>query len=159
MILIGANSTAARLAADSRECRDREVMQALATVGALVALADGRVKQVERDELTSFIARQGFVAAAMSEEIATAFDERVRQLDERYSPNIIVEVLRPLAGLSLASIVVRTAERVAGADGKIHPAEQQAINLIRLSMMTLPTNLPPTKLPFSSMPGRIRAEH
>ncbi len=117
---------------------DREIVQALVTAGALVALADGRANDVERDELTSFIARQGFAPSISSDEVAATFDDRVRQLDERYSPNIIVEALRPLAGLSLTSIVIRTAERVAAADRKIHPAEQQAIKLIRLIMMTLP---------------------
>jgi hypothetical protein len=38
--------------------------------------------------------------------------------------------------------VVRTAERVAAANWKIHPSEQQAIDLIRLIMMSLPANKP-----------------
>ena len=41
---------------------------------------------------------------------------RVRQLEERRSADVIVENLRPLAELSRASVVVRTAERVAAAD-------------------------------------------
>ena len=35
--------------------RDEEVMQALVTAGALVALSDGRLEAVERDELVNFI--------------------------------------------------------------------------------------------------------
>jgi hypothetical protein len=41
----------------------------------------------------------------------------------------------------LASIVVRTAERVAAADRKIHPGELRALKLIRLVMMTLPATM------------------
>ena len=47
-------------------------------------------------------------------------------------------MLRPLAGLSLASVVVPTAERVAAADRKIHPGELQALKLIRLIMTAFP---------------------
>ena len=72
--------------------------------------------------------------------IAKAFDRRVRELEENYDPNLIIDALRPLAGLSLTSVVVRTAERVAAADRTIHPREEQAIKLIRLIMMSLPAN-------------------
>jgi hypothetical protein len=41
---------------------------------------------------------------------------------------VVIEALRPLAGLSLTSVVVRTAERVAAADRKIHPSEDKAIS-------------------------------
>jgi hypothetical protein len=51
---------------------------------------------------------------------------------------VITERLRPLAGLSLASVVVRTAERIAAADRQIHHNELQAIKLIRLFMASLP---------------------
>ena len=66
----------------------------------------------------------------------------MRQLEDRHGANTIVETLGRLAGLSLASIVVRTAERVAAADRKIHPGELRALKLIRLVMMTLPATMP-----------------
>jgi hypothetical protein len=69
----------------------------------------------------------------------------VRQLEDRDSASVIVETFRPLAGLSLSSVVVSTAERVAAADRHMHPNELQAIKLIRLIM----TNLPTKKLPVS----------
>jgi tellurite resistance protein TerB len=113
---------------------DQEVMQALVTAGALVALADGRVEAIERDELANFIDRQGLVPTFSRPEIAKAFDDRVRQLEERDSADVIVE----LAGLSLASVMVRTAERVAAADQQIHLSELQALKLIRLLLINLP---------------------
>ena len=115
-----------------------QVMQALVTVGALVALADGHLEDVERDELVGFAYRQDFASAISKCGIAKAFDGRVRQLEENYSPNLVMEALRPLAGLSLASVVVPTAERVAAADRKIHPGELQALKLIRLIMAAFP---------------------
>jgi tellurite resistance protein TerB len=122
--------------------RDEQVMGALVTAGAYVALADGRLEPVERDELISFIYRQGFVPASQ-DEIAEAFDSVVRELEEPDSLRVILNAFRPLAGLSLASVVVRTAERIAAADGKILPSELQAVRLIRLLMMSLPNKRPP----------------
>jgi tellurite resistance protein TerB len=137
------SSTTAELAADYLDHRDEEVKEALVTAGGLVALADGRVEAVERDELVNFIDRQQLVPTISQHDIAEAFDNRVRQLEDRDSVQVIVDALRPLAGLSLASVVIRAAERVAAADGKIHPGELQAIKLIRLIMMTL-TAMRPT---------------
>lgn len=117
---------------------EEELMQALVTAGALVALADGQLETVERDELVDFIHRQGFVPTISQDRIAEAFDSRVQQIEDRDAANVTVEALRPLAGLSLASVVVRTAERVAAADRKIHPGELQALKLIRLVMMAFP---------------------
>jgi tellurite resistance protein TerB len=118
---------------------DEELMQALVTVGALVALADGQVEPVERHELVNFIHRQGFVPTISQDRIAEAFDNRVRQIEDRDGANVTAEALRPLAGLSLASVVVRTAGRVAAANQKIHPGELQALKLIRLLLMMMMT--------------------
>jgi tellurite resistance protein len=121
---------------------DEEVMQALVTAGALVALADGHLETVERDELVNFIDHQGFVPTISRDQIAEAFDNRARQVKDRDGANVTAEALRPLAGRSLASVVVRTAERVAAANRKIHPGELRALKLIRLIMMTLPVKEP-----------------
>src|ERR1700738_67828 len=124
---------------------DQEVMQALVTAGALVALADGRVDAVERDELVNFINRQGLAPTISQHQIAETFDNRVRQLEDRDSANVLMEAFRPLAGPALASVVVRAAERVAAADKQFHPAELRALKLIRLLMVTLPAmKRPPT---------------
>src|SRR5262249_2754392 len=117
---------------------DEVLLQALVTAAALVALSDGQVDAAERDELVDFVDRQGFVPTFSRREIAEAFANRVRQLKERDSANVIVESLNPLVGQSLSSIVVRTAERVAAADRHIHAGEVRALELIRLIMMQLP---------------------
>lgn len=133
-------STAAtvELTAHNLDYRDEDIMQGLGTAGALVALADGEMETVERDELVNFIDRQGFVPTISRTDIAEAFDSRVRELEGRYGANVIVETLRPLTGQSLASVVVRTAQRVAAADQKIHPSELQALKLLRRIMINLP---------------------
>jgi tellurite resistance protein len=151
------SATPAAGVANDFASRDQELVQALVTTGALVALADGRLEDVERDELVGFIERQGFAPTISRDDTAKAFDSRIRELEERYSPNTIIEALRPLAGLSLTSIVVRTAERVAAADRTIHPGEQQAIELIRLIMMNLPGRRPMATLSRSPTVQRLQA--
>ena len=129
-------ATTSEVTDDHADHRDEEVMQALVTAGALVALADGQVKAIERDELVNFIDRQGFVPSISRQEIGEAFDSRVRQLEGRDSADAIAQMMRPLAGLSLASVVIRTATQVAAADRYIHPGEAQALKLIRMALST-----------------------
>jgi tellurite resistance protein/ribosomal protein L37AE/L43A len=137
---IHSHTTPAALGTEYLDHRDEDLMQALVTAGALVALADGQLPAIERAELVDFVDRQGFVPTTTKRDIAEAFDCRVRELEEQHCARVIVETLRPLAGLSLASIVVRTAERVAGADGRLHPGEMRALELIRRVLMALPAN-------------------
>lgn len=132
------NPVTAALTTNYPDHSDEEVMQALVTAGALIALADGRIAAVERDALVNYLDRQGFVPTMTRQDIAEAFDDRVQELKGRDSPEVIAKTFRPLAGLSLASVVVRTAERVAAADWQIHPAELAALKLIRLFLLTLP---------------------
>jgi tellurite resistance protein len=127
---------------------DQKVMHALVTAAALVALADGRVEAVERDATADFIERQGFVPSIDRPEIVEAFDDCVRRLADRDSAHAIARAFQPLAGLSLASIVVRTAEQVAAADRHIHAGELRALNLIRLLMTTLPAQRPGLPIMF-----------
>jgi tellurite resistance protein len=136
------SSTTAERASDYSDQGDQEIMQALVTAGALVALADGQAEAVERDELIDFIDRQRLVPAISRHDIAETFDNRVRQLENRDSLDLIIQAFQPLAGRSLASVVVRTAERVAAADRQIHRGELNALKLIRLLLMTLPANRP-----------------
>ena len=129
--------TIAELPAGCRD-RDEDMLQALVTAGALVALADGELAPVERGELLDFINQHGFIPTISRQDAAAAFDSRVRQLEDRYGAEVILESLRPLAGLSLASVVIRTAERVAAADRKIHRGEQRALHLLQLVLKALP---------------------
>jgi len=123
--------TVIKFTADYLDQLDEEMMQALVTAGAVVALADGHVKPVERDELLNFIEQQGFVPKTSKRDAGEVFDSRLRQLEDGHTLGTIIRALRPLAGLSLSSTVVRTAEHVAMADRELHPSELEALNVIR----------------------------
>jgi tellurite resistance protein len=103
--------------------RDEQALTALVTAAAFVALADGQVEVVERDEAVHYIDRRRVAPTFSQQRIAALFDERARRLQDRNFVDLIVETLRPVTGLSLTSDVIRIAELVAAADGHVHPSE------------------------------------
>jgi tellurite resistance protein TerB len=117
---------------------DEEAVKTLVTAGAFVALADGRVEAIERDEAVQYIDRRRLAPTISPERIAEFFDERARRLQDADFADLIVEGLRPAAGLSLTYDVVGIAERVAAADRHVDPKEAHVIKLMRLITMTSP---------------------
>jgi len=115
---------------------DCDAVNALIIAGAFVALADGRIQTVEREEVLRYIDRRRFAATRWR--TADLFDERAGQLQNADFANVVVEALRPVPNLSLTSDVMCIAERVAAADGQMHPDEAQMIKLIRLIIMSFP---------------------
>jgi len=122
---------------DPFDC-DEKVVTALVTVGAFVALTDGHIDKVERDETVSYIDRRGLAPTISRQRIAEFFDARARRLEDRDFADLIADALRPVAALSLTFDVVRIAELVAAADRHVDPNEEQMIRLIRLIVMTSP---------------------
>jgi tellurite resistance protein len=123
---------------DPFDC-DEQAVKALVTAGAFVALTDGDAQEIERDAAVDYI-RQWQIAATISEgRVAGFFEACARRLEDADFADLIIEALRPLAYLSIASHVIGITERVAAADGRVHPSEMQTIALLRL----LTTNLPP----------------
>jgi tellurite resistance protein TerB len=117
---------------------DERVVKALVTVGAFVALADGRVQAIERDEAVRYIDRRRLAPTISQERIAEFFDDRARRLQDRDFADVIVEALGPAAALSLNFDAVRIAELVAAADQHLVPNEAQVIRIIRLITMPFP---------------------
>jgi tellurite resistance protein len=141
---------------DPFDC-DEQVVKALVTVGAFVALADGRLDEVEREEAVDYIDRQRLAPSISRRRIAELFDAGVRHLEGRGFADLIVEALRPVAALSLGDNVVRIAELVAAADRHADPNEAQVIRLIRLIVMASPepkvVNPPPQSIDPSTGAG------
>ena len=122
---------------DPLDC-DEQVVRALVTVGAFVALADGRVDAIERDEAVNYVDRQRLAPSISRSRIAEFFDARARHLDDRDFADLIADALRPVAALSLTFDMIRIAELVAAADRHINHSEAQVITLIRLLAKTAP---------------------
>jgi tellurite resistance protein len=116
---------------------DHDPIYALLTAGAFVAIADGRVDSAERDEAVHYI-DQAIKPKLAKARVAGLFDQCAQLLQDRDFAEVVLEALRPVAALSLTSAVIEIAERVATADGRVHPNETQAIRLIRLTTTSLP---------------------
>jgi len=106
---------------DPFDC-DELVVKALVTVSAFVALADGRLDAIERDDAVNYIERQRLAPTISRERVAEFFDARARHLEDRDFADLIAEALRPVAALSLTFDVVRIAELVAAADRHLDPS-------------------------------------
>ena len=107
-------------------------MDALVTAAALVAVADGSVHVVEREELVNCIDEERLFPGFSRPEIAAAFDKRAQQLQQRNGPEVIIKALRPLSGLQSTQLVLRIGRRVANADHRINQSELSALKLLRL---------------------------
>ena len=116
---------------DPFDC-DEQVVRALVTVGAFVALADGRLDASERDETVNYIDRQQLAPSISRPRIVAFFDAGARHLEDRDFADLIADALRPVAALSLTFDVVRIAELVAAADRHVNSDEAQVVSLIRL---------------------------
>ena len=134
------NQPKSALVAEYLEQQDEEAMQALVAACAFMAVADGQVQLVERDELLNFVNREGLVPPTSRCDIGEIFDSRVRQLESARSFDALAGVLRPLAGSPLASAVVRSAERIAAADRDLHRSEVEALRFIRRILTTSQTD-------------------
>jgi tellurite resistance protein TerB len=119
---------------DAGKC-DEQIVAALVTAGALVAVADRHVDPIERDEVVNYITERRLVPGFAGPCIAALFDERARLLQEPDFLNVVIDALRPVPRLSLSSDVIEIAERVAAADRHFDLCEQRAIKLIRLIAM------------------------
>jgi hypothetical protein len=103
-----------------------------------VALADGHIDRIEREEAVNYIDRRGLAPTISRQRIEEFFDARARHLEGRDFADLIADALRPVAALSLTFEVVRIAELVAAADPHVDPNEEQMVRLIRLIAMTSP---------------------
>jgi tellurite resistance protein len=109
---------------DPFDC-DEKVVTTLVTVGALVALTDGHIDKVERDQAVSYIDRRGLTPTISRQRIAGFFDARARQ--NRDFADLIADALRPVAALALTFDAVRIAELVVAADRHVDPNEEQMV--------------------------------
>src|SRR5262249_61333269 len=82
----------------SGECRnpfdcDELIVKALVTVSAFVALADGRLDAIERDEAVNYIERQRLAPTHARGRIAEFFDPRAPALGDRGFSGLISQAL------------------------------------------------------------------
>ena len=118
--------TTADLVAEYFDQRDEQLMQALVTAGAFVALADGYVKDVERHELVSYVDGNDLVPTIAQREIIEAFDNRVREIEDRGSANVIVDALA--TGRTIPIFIFASRRGAGRRGGWVFTHERGAIN-------------------------------
>ena len=121
---------------------NEQAAAAVVIVGALVAVADRRVSDVERDEVIGFIRDRKLAPHLSEERLVAMFDELAERLEEPDFANVVIDTLRPVSNLPLSSHLIELSERVAAADQDVHPHEIQAIKLLRLLTLVLPRAKP-----------------
>jgi tellurite resistance protein len=121
---------------------NEQAAAALVIVGALVAVADRRVSDVEREEVIRFIRDRKLAPHLSEERLVAMFDELAERLEEPDFANVVIDTLRPVSNLPLSSHLMELSERVAAADQDVHPHEVQAIKLLRLLTLVLPRAKP-----------------
>lgn len=118
--------------------REDELVDAIISVAALVARADGWVRDVERAQLLDFLDRHGLLSAFGREESELKFERCVRELREPGGPSSIIRrlptVIRRLRRHTenqTAALVLQVGDEVAAADCHLDPREERLLLLIR----------------------------
>jgi len=123
---------AADLGEAHRTYLEETLFEAVIVAGVIVAFADGRADAAERSELVSFVEQSGWLSAFTPADTSDAFDSRVRQFEMIGGVSeATISTLRQVGDRAGMHEVVCAAERVALADGRVHAAEQIAIQFIR----------------------------
>jgi tellurite resistance protein len=118
------------------------LLWAVSTAAAVVARADGRVDDAERQRLASYLDRSE-IGGVQSPFARRLFDKCVRELDgdPPSEPRALSSALAGFDATPWAWVILRAAEHVAGADGDVCAAETRAIEAIR-TRLDLPPGVP-----------------
>jgi tellurite resistance protein len=134
------NVTPAKIRATTYlEYHQNEVLDAVATAAALVALSDRRIEPVECGQLIDFLDRSEFLPIFTRREILDAFERCLQELREPGIPALAVKRLAQHAGRPFARVIINVGEEVAAADCRVDPREQRMLQLIRIILSAVPS--------------------
>jgi tellurite resistance protein len=113
-----------------------ETIAGLATAGAIMACADGRLDAGERHAWLGFLREHGVLTYASRREMLACFDQRAGEFQPLSLPELCEAAgsLSSLAGTSGAQPVGMAASRVALADGIVWPQEVAMLQVIRAKL-------------------------
>jgi tellurite resistance protein len=117
------------------DAMDNDLLKAVVTASALVAMADGQIKPHEREAFIDFMDRNGFMAASTRGAILSAFDRRVSELDEEGGARAAVDDFERFAGRSPARVVLDAGKIIALSDGALHEGEIHFLQLIHIALL------------------------
>lgn len=121
----------AQLAAEYRENREDELFEAVVSAAALIAGADGEVKDVERFQLLDFLERQDLLWVFDRDDALAEFERRVRELRDPNERSSAFRRLRRFRDSRAAALVLGVCDEIAAADCRLDPREVQLLRLVR----------------------------
>jgi len=111
--------------------REDELLDAIVSMAALVARADGWVQEVERRQLLDFLDQGMFLTVFAREDVEAHFERCVRELREPGGPAAVIHRLRRHPDSSIGLLILSIGEAVAAADCRLDPREEQVLRHIR----------------------------
>jgi tellurite resistance protein len=121
----------AQLVAAYLDFREDELFDAIVSVAALVARADGWVQEVERRQLLDFLDENKLLTVFAREDLEAHFDHCVRELRQPGGPAGILYRLSRHADSSIGPLIIRLGEVVAAADCRLDPREGEVLRHVR----------------------------
>jgi tellurite resistance protein len=128
-----ANLRAATVAARGED-RNDELLEAVAAAGALVACADGRIAQAERDALVAFVESNGFLFALSRAQILEALERGLRQFRDTGGAKAALDRIARFAGRAPARLLIEASRQIAVADGYLHAGEIHCLQRIHIAL-------------------------
>jgi tellurite resistance protein len=111
--------------------REDELFDAVVSIAALVARADGWVQEVERRQFLDFLDENKLLTVFAREDVEAHFDHCVRELRQPGGPAGVIYRLRRHANSSIAPLIIRLGDVVAAADCRLDPREGAVLGHVR----------------------------
>jgi tellurite resistance protein len=121
----------AQLGAAYLDFREDELFDAIVSIAALVASADGWVQEVERRQFLDFLDESKLLTVFAREDVEAHFDRCVRELKQPGGPAGVIYRLRRHANTSIGPLIVRLGDVVAAADCRLDPREGEVLRHVR----------------------------
>ncbi|PPQ35659.1 TerB family tellurite resistance protein [Rhodoblastus acidophilus] len=129
----------AELTAEIQENHEDDLFDAIIAAAALMARADGRVLEVERDHLLEFLDRQDLLWMRDRDETLAQFESYVHKLHDPDESGAAFSWLRRYRDSRAAALILNVCDEVAGADHNLDPREVQLLRLIRAGLGGAPS--------------------
>ncbi len=125
------SATQAKIAALRDDANKHEWLDAIVSMAALIARADGWVQDVERTQLLDFVDHYNLLSSFERDEVLEKFERRVRELRKPNGPFSAFQRLGRFTDRPIADLMLSVGSEIAAADCRLDPREEQLLRLFR----------------------------
>ena len=108
-----------------------DLLDAVVSMAALIARADGWVQEVELRQLIDFADHFGLLAESGRDEVLARFQRRVRELRDPDGPFLAFQRLVRRSDLPTVDLMLSVGNEIAAADRRLDPREEHLLRLFR----------------------------